>query len=281
MIFFDSVTAADIPTTARGVMGYVDGGKGIVWSDADWARFPDATKIRIAGHAATDDGDMGDVENYDMLPTEAPVWVALRRASGDKPWWWPAYVQWPLLYCNKGNWDAVQAVMRSRGLVTDYVIADPYPPDLPAGTEHEIPGALGVQFAWAAQSGGHYDLTLMPDSFDPGVIARNQQAQAVLTREVTMGKGYVLLGADGGLFAFGDVAALVNGPAGGNAVGRIAAGAKAVDLQFTPTGKGYWITASDGGVFSFGDAAFEGSMGGQHLNAPVVGMAVPPDVVLT
>ncbi len=33
--------------------------------------------------------------------------------------------------------------------------------------------------------------------------------------------------------------------------------------------------ASDGGIFSFGDAQFFGSMGGQHLNQPVVGMAAP------
>ena len=36
---------------------------------------------------------------------------------------------------------------------------------------------------------------------------------------------------------------------------------------------GYWLVARDGGVFSFGNAMFDGSMGGQHLNAPVVGMA--------
>ena len=41
----------------------------------------------------------------------------------------------------------------------------------------------------------------------------------------------------------------------------------------TPDGKGYWLVASDGGVFSFGDAQFYGSMGGKHLNKPVVGMA--------
>ena len=35
--------------------------------------------------------------------------------------------------------------------------------------------------------------------------------------------------------------------------------------------------ASDGGVFNFGDAAFYGSMGGQHLNPPVVGIATTPD----
>ena len=35
--------------------------------------------------------------------------------------------------------------------------------------------------------------------------------------------------------------------------------------------------ASDGGVFAFGDAAFYGSMGGQHLTAPIVGISSTPD----
>ena len=33
------------------------------------------------------------------------------------------------------------------------------------------------------------------------------------------------------------------------------------------------MVASDGGIFAFGDAHFYGSMGGQPLNQPVVGMA--------
>ena len=37
-------------------------------------------------------------------------------------------------------------------------------------------------------------------------------------------------------------------------------------------GTGYRMTASDGGIFAFGAPSL-GSMGGQHLNAPVVGMA--------
>lgn len=49
-----------------------------------------------------------------------------------------------------------------------------------------------------------------------------------------------------------------------------------VGMAPTPNGQGYWIVASDGGVFSFGNAQFYGSMGGQHLNAPVVGMAARP-----
>jgi hypothetical protein len=36
---------------------------------------------------------------------------------------------------------------------------------------------------------------------------------------------------------------------------------------------GYWLVGSDGGIFTFGTAGFAGSMGGQHLDAPMVGMA--------
>ncbi len=41
--------------------------------------------------------------------------------------------------------------------------------------------------------------------------------------------------------------------------------------------QGLLMVASDGGIFAFGDAAFDGSMGGRHLDAPVVGMAATPD----
>ena len=43
-----------------------------------------------------------------------------------------------------------------------------------------------------------------------------------------------------------------------------------------PTASGYWEVASDGGIFSFGQHQFYGSMGGQRLNQPVVGMAATP-----
>jgi hypothetical protein len=49
----------------------------------------------------------------------------------------------------------------------------------------------------------------------------------------------------------------------------------------TPTAKvssvsSYWLVARDGGIFTFG-TPFLGSMGGQHLNQPIVGMAGTPD----
>ncbi|MGH9300686.1 MAG: IPT/TIG domain-containing protein, partial [Acidimicrobiales bacterium] len=39
---------------------------------------------------------------------------------------------------------------------------------------------------------------------------------------------------------------------------------------------GYRLVASDGGVFNFGAASYDGSLGGTHLNAPIVGMAADP-----
>ena len=52
--------------------------------------------------------------------------------------------------------------------------------------------------------------------------------------------------------------------------------APVVGMVATHDGNGYWEVAADGGIFAYGDARFEGSMGGTHLNRPVVGMAVAP-----
>jgi hypothetical protein len=41
--------------------------------------------------------------------------------------------------------------------------------------------------------------------------------------------------------------------------------------------QGYWMAASDGGIFAYGNAPFHGSMGGQHLAKPVVGIAPTAD----
>jgi len=46
--------------------------------------------------------------------------------------------------------------------------------------------------------------------------------------------------------------------------------------HLTPAPSGYWLAAGDGGTFAYGDAASHGSMGGQHLNSTIVGMARTP-----
>jgi hypothetical protein len=76
------------------------------------------------------------------------------------------------------------------------------------------------------------------------------------------------------------------------AVGCVAAGSAATMVQqndpglrpfveqmaFPPvSSQGIVLGALDGGVFNYGTTQFHGSMGGQHLNAPVVGIAAMPD----
>ena len=43
----------------------------------------------------------------------------------------------------------------------------------------------------------------------------------------------------------------------------------------SPTAGAYVSVAADGGVFAYGSAGFSGSLGGTHLNAPIVGVAAP------
>ena len=83
------------------------------------------------------------------------------------------------------------------------------------------------------------------------------------------GRGYWLVGSDGGIFAFGD--APFHGSAG-------ASGLKMpiVGMASTPSGDGYWLVGSDGGIFAFGDAPFSGSTGAFTLREPIVGMAATP-----
>ncbi len=66
------------------------------------------------------------------------------------------------------------------------------------------------------------------------------------------------------------------------AVGAAVAGSPgsephAYEVDASIARSGYRFVAADGGIFSYGSGApFLGSMGGQHLNAPIVGMAVMP-----
>jgi parallel beta-helix repeat protein len=93
------------------------------------------------------------------------------------------------------------------------------------------------------------------------------------------GGGYWLVGSDGGIFSFGD--ATFFGSTGGLHLNKPIVGIASTAGSVNPSsgsivGDGYWLVASDGGVFNFGNAAFMGSMGGQRLNKPIVGIAPGP-----
>ncbi len=87
--------------------------------------------------------------------------------------------------------------------------------------------------------------------------------------QCSVGTGYRMAAADGGVFSFCEP---FLGSMGGRTLNR-----PIVGMTNTPNGKGYWLVASDGGIFSFGDARFHGSTGGIRLNQPIAGMAATPD----
>ena len=83
------------------------------------------------------------------------------------------------------------------------------------------------------------------------------------------GRGYWQLGADGGIFTYGD--ARFYGSTGGLPLRR-----PVMDLAPTPSGRGYWLSATDGGVFTYGDAGFFGSAGDVGLSRPIVALSPSP-----
>jgi hypothetical protein len=145
---YDSVEPTVIPGNAEVVAGYVDGFYS--WVPEGWARFPNATKVRIAVFASTNDGDVLDVENGDATPAQARSWLQMRAAAG---------VARPTIYCNRSTRSAVEAACV--GIPHDLWIATL------DGTQN-VPGAVAVQYAGSAITGHNYDVSVVTDDTWPG-----------------------------------------------------------------------------------------------------------------
>lgn len=161
-LMYDSVDASAIPRTAQLVAGYIDGNL-YRWTAADWARFPNARKVRIARRTSTNDGHVLDVEYG--IPTVWPLtdpvvrqgivrWVKMRRAAGIEP----------TIYCNQLNdWLPLQRIFHNALVKPPQWWVARY------NNRRDIPtGAIGKQFANPPLSGGHYDLSVVADYW-PGV----------------------------------------------------------------------------------------------------------------
>ncbi|WP_298338218.1 hypothetical protein [Ferrimicrobium sp.] len=86
--------------------------------------------------------------------------------------------------------------------------------------------------------------------------------------------GYLLFGADGGVFNLGDAKFLGNTYTLGitGLKGTHPLNAPIVGGTYVPGSQaGYYLFGADGGVFNFGTAPFEGSNANTHLGAPVIG----------
>jgi hypothetical protein len=83
------------------------------------------------------------------------------------------------------------------------------------------------------------------------------------------GKGYFMVAADGGVFAFGDAKFEGSCPGIGGCAGA------AVAVMPDASGNGYWLVTATGDVYTFGDAAYYGAPG--DFGSPVTSAVRTPD----
>src|SRR6267378_1117490 len=133
------------------VGGYVDGL--YKWTLADWARFPNSVKVRIAVFASTNDGHVLDVEQGDATPVQAPVWAKMRRAASVDP----------SVYCNRSNIAAIRAAFTAAN--------EPEPHFWLATLDGSLPWTsdiVAIQYQGQAITLKHYDRSIVNDYW-PGV----------------------------------------------------------------------------------------------------------------
>lgn len=123
-----------------------------------------------------------------------------------------------------------------------------------------VPTPLGTGY-WLAQAGGGVysfgGARFYGSTYSLGLTglggARPLAAPIVSMARTPDGKGYWLVGADGGVFGFGDAHFYGSLPSH-----HIVPFGPIVSMAATLDGKGYWLLGADGGVFSFGDARYSG-----------------------
>lgn len=150
-----------IPASAQIVAGYVDGL--YKWSAADWARFPNAIKVRIAVFTSTNDGTVLDCEQGNNTPAGSVDWVLMRRRAGVDP----------TVYCGKNTWwPQIRASFQARGVPEPHYWVADY-----SGIRQIPAGAIALQYT----DTGSYDLSIVADHW-PG-IDPPQEAEMTLSTD--------------------------------------------------------------------------------------------------
>jgi hypothetical protein len=144
LIMRDSIDPFAIPLdNLAAVAGYGDGT--YQWPSEGWARFPaSVVPLSIVVHASNA-GDILDVESGAASPQDCPGWAD----NFDRP-----RRRRPTIYCNRQTIAEVRMWMGAR------------PFDWWAATLDgiaDLPGAVAVQYAGEAQTGGHYDESVILD----------------------------------------------------------------------------------------------------------------------
>jgi hypothetical protein len=150
---YDSVTARDIPLSARMVAGYVDGP--YAWSPFDWLIHASARKVRITVTGGTLNAHAADVERGDLTPAQGAAWAKRKLAAGETPW----------LYFSLSREAEILAALAALGI--DHRKVGFWTAQW-TGVPHLAGGAGMTQYDHPPHSGGHYDLSLALD-YLPGI----------------------------------------------------------------------------------------------------------------
>jgi hypothetical protein len=111
--------------------------------------------------------------------------------------------------------------------------------------DHWDPGAIDINFLL---SGAGSTPTPTPTPASSNYATEVPQVPFSLYRPQG---GYIVVGGDGGIFAYDG--APFNGSLGGTVLNN-----PIIAAAYTPSGNGYWLMDNQGAIFSFGDAAYHG-----------------------
>lgn len=143
--------------------------------------------------------------------------------------------------------DSAGLAQGQRGITTHVAVSKAF-----RKSDHSDPGPNFPMDHYIALVLGTTPLSTPAATKEEMRVSVNAPVVAILTHQSWNG-GYLEIGADGGVFSFGDA------PNFGS-MGATKLAQPVVGGAVTASGQGYWLVARDGGVFSFGDAAFKGAV---------------------